>query len=111
MNANDLGLMPCPFCGEKESITLVNERELFDQLVYEATDDSWALESYEDQISENVYGYRVQCRVCFSYGRWRSTDTEAIKHWNRRAPMIRSIVFKHSGREIITDNMIDINKG
>ena len=111
MNVNNIGLMPCPFCGEKENIILLRERTLLSDLVEEATDDRYALESFDERIEDNCYGYRVQCKSCFTLGRWGGAEDRAIEHWNVRVSTLKSIVFKHSGKEVITDNMIDVNKG
>ena len=106
---NALGLMPCPFCGEQEKVRFLSERTLVFELAEDATGSDYVFDDYEG-VDDNLYGSRVQCTSCFVLGRWGDNDDVAKGHWNKRSAVLKSIVYRESGREVLTDRVIDIKQ-
>ena len=64
-------LLPCPFCGAKQSVNI-------------GATGVWVF-PYRDIISGKIIKWGVQCSDCFSESRSSFKKDVAINNWNHRA--------------------------
>lgn len=95
--SNRESLLPCPFCGEGDSVTTIEEKTYAREIIEDALGD-YALEDNAEAFDENIYGYRVRCSKCFANGLWGDSRVKAGERWNARAGTIHSVVYRESGR-------------